>query len=422
MADKNNTSSLLEAIKNKLSKFDNKPKPESKKSPVNYFSQDLPDSELDKSSIDKTNIGLIFEAEKKLENIRKKNLNQNINKQKDVDLDLDDESLNVKDLGQKISIESKIKEIADELNLEDFEEDFEDEGTQEIEEEIVDEINKEIDPIDIELMELEKEITKNNQQKNQNNSEDQIAEDLNIKTYLDSKFEDEFEKIEEEIKKEQNAPELDSSNVLKPFQNNQNDNNLNKINFNQTQNQILFKITPAQDFLNKKAEEASPIQASLDEKLEENIVENKNIVEEKIEEKVIEEKVVENYFPKEQNQKIENQNIENKKQQPNFINLNDQEPIKSDAEIIEKNNLILEKINYNLIHEETIYQASNSMKKLMEAKNLVNNIGNFARDETLTKIAINLMEPKLEKWLNENLPLMVENIVREEIEKIVPKV
>jgi cell pole-organizing protein PopZ len=111
-----------------------------------------------------------------------------------------------------------------------------------------------------------------------------------------------------------------------------------------------------------------------------------------------------------------------KKQQQNFVNINNQDSIKSNAEINEKNNLILEKINYNLIHEETIYQASNSMKKLMEAKNLVNNIGNFARDETLTKIAINLMEPKLEKWLNENLPLMVENIVREEIEKIVPKV
>ena len=96
--------------------------------------------------------------------------------------------------------------------------------------------------------------------------------------------------------------------------------------------------------------------------------------------------------------------------------------LKLNEENIDKNNAILEKINYNLIHEETIYQASNSMKKLMEAKNLVNNIGNFARDETLTKIAINLMEPKLEKWLNDNLPLMVENIVREEIEKIVPKV
>jgi len=34
---------------------------------------------------------------------------------------------------------------------------------------------------------------------------------------------------------------------------------------------------------------------------------------------------------------------------------------------------------------------------------------------------MNLMEPKLEKWLNDNLPELVENIVREEIEKIVPK-
>ena len=520
MADKNNTSSLLEAIKNKLSKFDNKqPKPESKKSPVNYFSQDLPEAEIDKTSIDKTNIGLIFEAEKKLENIRKKNLNQNLNKQKDIDLDLDDESLNVKDLGQKISIESKIKEIADELNLEEFEDDFEDDGTQKFEEEIVDEVNKDIDPIDIELMELEKEITKNNQQKTHNNSDDQIAEDLNLKTYLDSKFEDEFEKIEEEIKKEQNVQEIDSpldkettKNILNPIKNNEYDNNLSKINFNLTQNQILFKITPAQDFLNKKTEEAIeekveenivenkniveekleekleealPIQASFDEKVEENIVENINIVEEKVEENVeekleealpiqasfdekveeniVEEKVEENVEEKLEealpiqasfDEKVEENIVENiniveekleenvveekleekleealpiqasfdKKQQQNFVNINNQDSIKSNAEINEKNNLILEKINYNLIHEETIYQASNSMKKLMEAKNLVNNIGNFARDETLTKIAINLMEPKLEKWLNENLPLMVENIVREEIEKIVPKV
>ena len=31
------------------------------------------------------------------------------------------------------------------------------------------------------------------------------------------------------------------------------------------------------------------------------------------------------------------------------------------------------------------------------------------------------MEPKLEKWLNENLPNLVEEIVRKEIEKIIPK-
>jgi len=31
------------------------------------------------------------------------------------------------------------------------------------------------------------------------------------------------------------------------------------------------------------------------------------------------------------------------------------------------------------------------------------------------------MEPRLEKWLNENLPNLVEKIVREEIRKIIPK-
>jgi cell pole-organizing protein PopZ len=31
------------------------------------------------------------------------------------------------------------------------------------------------------------------------------------------------------------------------------------------------------------------------------------------------------------------------------------------------------------------------------------------------------MEPKLEKWMNENLSSIVEKIVREEISKIIPK-
>ena len=63
MADKNNTSSLLEAIKNKLSKFDNKPKPENKSS-ANYFSQDLKNNDIDGNFVDKTNIELIFDVEK----------------------------------------------------------------------------------------------------------------------------------------------------------------------------------------------------------------------------------------------------------------------------------------------------------------------------------------------------------------------
>jgi len=179
MADKNNTSSLLEAIKNKLSKFDNKPKPE-KKSSVNYFSQDLQSKAIDEVMADKTNIGIIFEAEKKLEAIDKKNLNLERNREKDSDLDLDDESLEVKNLGQKISIESKIKEIADELNLEEFEDDFEDDKNAKIHENHLEEnSHNNLESIDIELMELEKEISKNNQK-----SENEITEDLNLKIIL----------------------------------------------------------------------------------------------------------------------------------------------------------------------------------------------------------------------------------------------
>ena len=524
MADKNNTSSLLEAIKNKLSKFDNKPKPENTKPPVNYFSQDSKNSELDKASIDKTNIGLIFETEKKLENIRKKNLNQNINKQKDIDLDLDDESLNVKNLGQKISIESKIKEIADELNLEEFEDDFEYDDTQENSKDDIEENNdetyKDLDPIDIELMELEKEVAKNNQQKIQNNSDAQIAEDLNLKSYLDAQFEDEIGKIEEEIKNEKINSNADVKNAENTSSLNQKIEDIelpkksNPLDLNSLpQNQFSFKLTPAQEFLasveNKTLDQESNLveedlveedlveedlveedakeEVNEEEKIieenqvqnkvveekviEENVVKNK-VVEEKVieenvvknevaEEKVIEENQVQNKVEQNVNKSLPNQVyqdlpkqekiIENLNIAQNFIAQKPIEPIskledlnkinypqnfeknfsqkeffvekdlKLNEENIDKNNAILEKINYNLIHEETIYQASNSMKKLMEAKNLVNNIGNFARDETLTKIAINLMEPKLEKWLNDNLPLMVENIVREEIEKIVPK-
>jgi len=584
MAEKNNTSSLLEAIKNKLSKFDNKPKPETKSS-VNYFSQDLQSKAIDGVVADKTNIELIFEAEKKLEAIDKKNLNTERNRAKDLDLDLDDESLVVKNLGQKISIESKIKEIADELNLEEFEDDFEDDKNAEKPKKIIKENNyQNLDPIDIELMELEKEISKNNQQNSQKNSEKEIAEDLNLKNYLDSKFEDEFKEIENEINDDKNTLNSDDNKLEESLKElpaqeekviektnflDSGNINLNQINPFFTKDQFTFKATPAQDFLasmqNKPLEEniektaendseniiqksaenstnsienivenevfKKPVEdlnintsdqdfiASMQNKpLEENIkktaenyseniiqksteastnsIENiiqksteastnsiENIVENEVFEKPVEDlnrttpaqdflasmqnkpleenikKTAENYSeniiqktfetsaaslkniaenevfekPVENLNKITQQNnnqllkseIINQEitmvESTKFTEFNNSKDSKLKTENSDQKNPILEKINYNLIREEAVYQASNSMKKLMEAKNLVNNVGNFARDETLTKIAVSLMEPKLEKWLNDNLPSLVENIVREEIEKIVPK-
>ena len=493
MAEKNNTSSLLEAIKNKLSKFDNKPKPEAKSS-VNYFSQDLQSKAIDGVIADKTNIGLIFEAEKKLEAIDKKNLNLERNRPKDLDLDLDDESLIVKNLGQKISIESKIKEIADELNLEEFEDDFEDDKNAKTPKKIVEENNHQnLDPIDMELMELEKEISKNNQQNSQKNSEKEIAEDLNLKNYLDSKFEDEFKEIENKIKENQNAVNSDANKpeeslnegitqeekvIDKIDSSSSNIINSTSINPFFTKDQFTFKATPAQDFL------ASMQNKSLEENVEktketsfENIVEKneetsanspENIVENEVSEKPVEalnvntsaqdflasmpnksleenvekteetssdniaknevfEKPVENLnkITQKNNSQFTKPSIINQKistvENTKFNEFNNSKDSKLKIENSDPKNPIFEKVNYNLIREEAVFQASNSMKKLMEAKNLVNNVGNFARDETLTKIAVSLMEPKLEKWLNDNLPTLVENIVREEIEKIVPK-
>ena len=493
MADKNNTSSLLEAIKNKLSKFDNKPKPETKAS-VNYFSQDLQSKVIDGNVVDKTNIGLIFEAEKKLEAIDKKNLNIERNRAKDLDLDLDDESFAVKNLGQKISIESKIKEIADELNLEEFEDDFEDDKNAKTREKIIKENNyQNLDPIDIELMELEKELSKNNQKNSQKNSEKEIAEDLNLKSYLDSKFEDEFKEIENKIKDDQKTLNSDNNKPKEsltetiaqeekvadktdfPGYNNINSNQINPF-FNK--DQFTFKATPAQDFLasiqNKSSEEvvekteenssenifenevfAKPVEdinkitpaqdfiASMPNKsLEETVTKNAENSSENIIKKSAEiytnssENFVKNEVfakPVEDINKITQQNnsqflkpeIVNQEnplvESTKFTEFNNSNDSKLNLENSDQKNPVLEKVNYNLIREEAVFQATNSMKKLIEAKNLVNNIGNFARDETLTRIAVNLMEPKLEKWLNDNLPSLVENIVREEIEKIVPK-
>ena len=481
MAEKNNTSSLLEAIKNKLSKFDNKPKPETKSS-VNYFSQDLQSKAIDGVIADKTNIELIFEAEKKIEAIDKKNLNIERNREKDIDLDLDDESLVVKNLGQKISIESKIKEIADELNLEEFEDDFEDDKNAKTPKKIVEENNHQnLDPIDMELMELEKEISKNNQQNSKKNSEKEIDEDLNLKNYLDSKFEDEFKEIENKIKEDQNAV---NSNVNKPAESlnegitqekkvidkidSSSSNIINSTSINPffTKDQFTFKATPAQDFLasmqNKSLEEnvektketsanspenivknevsekpvealnvntsAQDFLASMPNKsLEENVEKTEETSSDNIAKNEVFEKPVENLnkITQKNNSQFTKPSIINQKistvENTKFNEFNNSKDSKLKIENSDPKNPIFEKVNYNLIREEAVFQASNSMKKLMEAKNLVNNVGNFARDETLTKIAVSLMEPKLEKWLNDNLPSLVENIVREEIEKIVPK-
>jgi len=75
----------------------------------------------------------------------------------------------------------------------------------------------------------------------------------------------------------------------------------------------------------------------------------------------------------------------------------------------------------NGIYDSTLRQVGDSVRKLIDAKNVVSGISTFSQGPAFVELAAHLMEPKLEKWLNEHLPELVEKIVREEIKKIIPK-
>jgi len=245
---------------------------------------------------------------------------------------------------------------------------------------------------------------------------------------------------------------------------NSSSNNLNNLGFNFL-NDPNRPFSPARDFLAKMESQNKKTSERPLEKLYEEIVEKPfkkdpavvNIVNENSSKKInidesnksfskdeinnltidkiikpAEEKQSKVVYHKEQENSLLNNsnnnqvNTENSKNNTKNLmeNFND-EPSNNSSNVNNKIEInssnIIEKIDHKLIHQETIYQANDSIKKLIEAKNMIKNVNNFAQNETLSKIAISLMEPKLEKWLNENLPNMVENIVRQEIDKIMPK-
>jgi cell pole-organizing protein PopZ len=76
---------------------------------------------------------------------------------------------------------------------------------------------------------------------------------------------------------------------------------------------------------------------------------------------------------------------------------------------------------HSIINDVTVSKTTDSIKKLIDAKNVVTGISSFSQSPAFAELAIQLMEPKLEKWLNEHLPSMVEDVVREEIKKLIPK-
>ena len=72
-----------------------------------------------------------------------------------------------------------------------------------------------------------------------------------------------------------------------------------------------------------------------------------------------------------------------------------------------------------IVNSEISSKVSQSIKELSDAKSMVSKVSEYTKGDMLSHVAFELMKPKLEKWFNENLPKLVENVVREEIKKII---
>ncbi len=101
------------------------------------------------------------------------------------------------------------------------------------------------------------------------------------------------------------------------------------------------------------------------------------------------------------------------KQIPNIPNVGNVSPIPTKKD----------QADQSLISEKTLQQTTSSIKKLIDANNVVHGMKSFSNPNSsaFSELAVQLMEPKLEKWLNDHLANLVEEIVREEIKKIIPK-
>ena len=75
-----------------------------------------------------------------------------------------------------------------------------------------------------------------------------------------------------------------------------------------------------------------------------------------------------------------------------------------------------------ILRQKTVREASQSIKKLIDTNLIINDVKRLSQNTPIfTEIAMQILEPKLETWLNDHLPSLVEKIVQDEIRKIIPR-
>ncbi len=101
-------------------------------------------------------------------------------------------------------------------------------------------------------------------------------------------------------------------------------------------------------------------------------------------------------------------------------NLKDQTIQESNKQLVQDHNSSPENVS---LSKEVTSKVSQSIQKLMETKNSVVDsspvYSQYIQSSAFNELAIKLIEPKIERWLENNLPQIVEKLVQNEIKKMI---
>jgi cell pole-organizing protein PopZ len=93
--------------------------------------------------------------------------------------------------------------------------------------------------------------------------------------------------------------------------------------------------------------------------------------------------------------------------------------IKAEAELKISNNE--EILNETLISEEVLEASAKALKALVAEDKTIDKIEEWGSKLTLEDLIVRMLKPELSRWLDKNLPTIIQKIVEKEIKKIMPK-
>jgi cell pole-organizing protein PopZ len=86
----------------------------------------------------------------------------------------------------------------------------------------------------------------------------------------------------------------------------------------------------------------------------------------------------------------------------------------------ETDTTILELNNDKLISENSARDTTNSFKQFAKTAKVAVQENKRSKVTTIEELVVEMMRPQLKKWLDENLPKLVQELVEKEIRRLIP--